>query len=110
MESAREWSWKMANTSTANVGSVVYGPHEEKIGTITDIISNEKTMQPMWYEVKVGRLGGRHLLPVQKAAVDRERLVVPYDKTQVKTAPHALGVTPSTSEKARLYEHYELRS
>ena len=99
----------MAYVSMVNVGDVLYGPGEEKIGKITDVISEESTLQPQWYEVKVGSLGGRHLVPVGQVAVVGDHWVVPYGKERVKMAPTASGVIPMDSERELLYDHYQWR-
>jgi PRC-barrel domain len=99
----------MAYVSMVNVGDVLYGPGDEKIGKITDVISEESTLQPQWYEVKLGTLGGRHLVPVGQVAAVGDRLVVPYGKELVKTAPAASGVIPLDSERELLYDHYQWR-
>jgi hypothetical protein len=99
----------MAYVSMVNAGDVLYGPGEEKIGKITDVIAEESTLQPLWCEVKVGALGGRHLVPVGQVAVVGDHLVVPYGKDRVKTAPTASGVIPLDSERDLLYDHYQWR-
>jgi hypothetical protein len=99
----------MANVATVNVGDVLYGPGEEKVGKVTDVVSDESTLEPLWYEVKVGTLGGRHLIPVGQVEVSGDRLVVPYGKERVKTAPTASGVIPLDSERELLYDHYQWR-
>ena len=100
----------MANVSMVNVGDVLYGPGEEKIGKVTDVISEESTLEPMWFEVKVGTLGGgRHLVPVGQVKLTSDHLVVPYGKDRVKSAPAASGVTPLESERELLYDHYQWR-
>ena len=99
----------MAYVSTVNVGDVLYGPSDEKVGKVTDVISDEGTLEPMWYEVKVGTLGGRHLIPVGQVEDAGDRWVVPYGKERVKTAPTASGVIPLDSERELLYDHYQWR-
>jgi hypothetical protein len=97
----------MAHVSTISVGDVLCGPEQEKIGSITDVIYDPNTLQPMWYEVKVGTFGGKHLVPVGQVALDSDRPAVPYGKDRVKTAPETTGAMPLDEERVSLYEHYQ---
>jgi len=99
----------MANAATMSVGGVLHGRDHEKIGTITDVISDATTMEPAWYEVKIGMLGGRHLVPVSPVRMEGDQFVVPFTKDQVKRAPSVSGPIPFDNERIELCRHYQLQ-
>lgn len=99
----------MAHVETMSVGTVLHGPDHEKIGTITDIISDATTLEPAWYEVKLGMLGGRHLVPVAPIKMAGDEMVAPFTRDQVKHAPSVSGPIPFEDERIELCEHYDLR-
>jgi hypothetical protein len=47
----------------ACVGENLYDVEGQKIGKITDVIFNDRTLQPDWFVVKQGMLMGKHLVP-----------------------------------------------
>jgi uncharacterized protein (TIGR02271 family) len=91
-------------------GGTVVGRDGEKIGSIDEIYLDQQTRQPEWLAVKTGMFGTKlTFVPLADAEATGEGLRVPYDKAQVKDAPH---VEPdgelSQAEEARLYRHYGL--
>ncbi len=80
-----------------------------KIGAIETIYTDTDTGRPEWFAVKTGLFGRRlSFVPMSRAYFDSEdHVVVPYDKGEVKDAPH---VDPdgelSHDEEAQLYDYY----
>lgn len=79
------------------------------LGRITDVISNPIDLKPEWLVVKVGRLGGEHLVPFQTVESSEGHVSATVTKDQVKTAPKV----PNHNELDRgtrdaLYRHYGL--
>jgi uncharacterized protein (TIGR02271 family) len=92
-------------------GEKLHGAGGEKLGTIEDIYLDEETEQPEWFAVKTGLFGTRvSFVPVAEASQAEGHVVVPYDKDQVKGAPHAEpDGALSQQEEAALYRHYGLQ-
>jgi hypothetical protein len=100
----------MIASSSVETGAILYDKGGSKVGTVTDIVLNEATLQPEWYEVKVGLVARHHLLPARSLATDADgRCTVPFDKDTVKSAPHA-ATPPDGPEREALLEHYGLPS
>jgi hypothetical protein len=98
----------MISSSTVETGAILYDRGGSKVGTVTDVVLNEATLQPEWYEVKVGRVARHHLLPARSLETDADgRCTVPFDKDTVKSAPHAAS-PPDGPERKALLEHYGL--
>jgi hypothetical protein len=58
-----------------------------KIGTVTDVIFDDRGAAARWAVVKTGVLSGEHLMPLGETYVDEDgRLVVSFGKTTVKHA------------------------
>jgi hypothetical protein len=48
-------------------------------------------------------------LPLDRAAINEERIRVPFDKTTIKNAPrYQSGVTLAPEEEDELYRHYNI--
>jgi len=79
-----------------------------KIGKVTDVYLDDQTSKPEWAAVKTGMFGGHvSLVPLANAEFDGEALKVPYDKDQVKNAPHqdpAQELSPK--QEAEIFDHY----
>jgi len=74
------------NTMT---GAQVVGPDGDKLGKVADVYLDNQTSKPEWAAVKSGMFGGHvSLVPLAQAEFDGESLRVPYDKEQIKNAPH----------------------
>jgi sporulation protein YlmC with PRC-barrel domain len=99
-------------SSTINLDNVrgveVTGAEGVKLGKVDNIYIDNDTNQPEWIAVKSG-LFGTHvsLVPISKAQFDGAVLSVPFDKEQLKSAPHHHPNTDLTplAEKY-LYNHY----
>jgi uncharacterized protein (TIGR02271 family) len=84
----------------------------DKIGTLAEIYMDSESGEPEWATVTTGMFGTRQsFVPLSQADHKGGRVVVPYDKDQVKDAP---SVDPdgelSTEEESALYEHYGVRT
>jgi uncharacterized protein (TIGR02271 family) len=89
-------------------GASVEGSDGSKIGKVTDVYFDDQTSKPEWAAVKTGMFGGHvSLVPLANAQFDGEALKVPYNKDQVKNAPHqdpAQELSPQ--QEAEIFDHY----
>jgi hypothetical protein len=99
----------MAEMATAHVGEHLYGPSGNRIGKITDVMFDDRTLQPEWYVVRVGILKGNRLVPVGSVGVSDLGAAVPYDKERIRSAPQLEGPTPTETEREALSAHYGSR-
>ena len=78
------------------------------LGKVEEVYLDQATGRPEWAEVKTGLFGSKtSLVPLATAQADHGALRVPFEKDQVKAAPHHdPGHTLSQEEEARLFEHY----
>ena len=51
--------------STDLSGRDVLDRSGEKVGTVTDVIAEPTTLDPEWVVVRMGRLAGEHLVPIE---------------------------------------------
>jgi hypothetical protein len=86
-------------------GSHLVDKTGSKVGTIIDVIVDPTTLQPEWYDVKIGMLGGHHVVPAGTVTVEDEHGVVPFDKDVIKSAPPS-SMPPLEDEKRSLMDHY----
>ena len=69
-----------------------------KVGTVTDVLSDEQST-PKWAVVKTGVLGGERFVPLERSYLDTDgRLVVPLTKSDIKRAPRVRGDHVMTNE------------
>ena len=99
-------------SSTINPDTVsgveVTGANGVKLGKVDNLYIDNDTNQPEWVAVKSG-LFGTHvsLVPISKAQFDGTVLSVPFDKEQLKSAPHHHPNTDlSPLAEKYLYNHY----
>jgi hypothetical protein len=58
------------------------------VGTVTDVVYDNREMEPRWAVVKTGLIGGERYVPLKDSYVaDDGRLVVPYYRASIKRAP-----------------------
>jgi hypothetical protein len=70
-------------------GASVRGNDGSPFGKIEAIYCDSRTRKPEWAAVKRGLFGGHvSLVPLAQSGWDREALTVPFDKAQLKSAPH----------------------
>ena len=93
-------------------GMDVYEQDGTKIGSIDEIYLDAQSGEPEWLAVKTGLFGLKQsFVPVQRAEVSPDRVVVPFGKEQVKDAPRIDPdgrLTPQQEDE--LYQHYGLTS
>ena len=95
--------------STDLAGRAVLDRSGESVGTITDVIAEPTTREPEWAVVKMGRLAGEHLVPIEAIDLTGDDVVVRFAKGDVKAAPKVKEHTsPSKHEKDNLLRHYGL--
>lgn len=77
----------------------------QPVGKVTDVLFDDFEFTPRWAVVKTGLFGGEHFVPLQNSYVDEQgRLVVPFEKSDIKRAPkppsdHVL--TPEVAKELR---------
>lgn len=88
-------------------GHAVVDNHHQTVGTVTDVLFDEREIGPVWAIVRTGVLGGEHYVPLADSYVDHDgRLVVPHAKYSIKHAPCARRdhvVTREVALKVRDY-------
>ena len=93
---------------TRGRGREVVDGEGEKIGTLEEIYLDSETSSPEWATVKTGLFGSKQsFVLLIDSELARGKVVVPYDKAQVKDAP---AIDPdgelSDQEEQQLYSHY----
>jgi uncharacterized protein (TIGR02271 family) len=91
-------------------GRTMVDPAGDKLGTIDAIYLDDETGQPEWATVTSGLFTAKAaFVPLAQAQDLGDSIQVPYDKTQVKSAPSmdADGQL-SQDDEAELYRHYGL--
>jgi hypothetical protein len=81
----------MTETALANVGDDLFDPGGHKIGRITDVILDDRVVQPEWYVVRLGVLKGNHIVPAGSVGPSDIGLVVPYDRPWFSPLPGSWG-------------------
>jgi uncharacterized protein (TIGR02271 family) len=91
-------------------GGTLIAQDGDKIGSIDEVYVDRDTGEPEWLAVKTGLFGGKlTFVPIAEADSTGENVRVPYDKAQVKDAPHVdADGELSEAEEAELYRHYGL--
>ncbi|MFI7601973.1 DUF2382 domain-containing protein [Actinoplanes sp. NPDC049681] len=93
-------------------GMDVYESDGGKIGSTDEVYLDAETGEPEWLAVKTGLFGTKQsFIPLQRAEVGGDRIVVPFDKAKVKDAPR---IDPdgrlSPEEEDELYRYYGFSS
>src|SRR5919199_6304880 len=91
-------------------GAPVIGGDGQKLGNVDGVYYDNATDRPEWVAVRSGLFGTRvTLVPLSRADVTGDELHVPFDKAQLKDAPHHdPGRELSSSAEADLYRYYGL--
>jgi hypothetical protein len=93
-------------STSALAGRIVVDAHYSKVGTVTDILVDDRAARH-WAVVKTGALSGEHLMPLDEVCVDTDgRLVVRLNKTAVKHAPRVGAHHALTAEQRRELRAY----
>jgi uncharacterized protein (TIGR02271 family) len=90
----------------------VYETDGTKIGSAADVYLDAQTGEPEWVAVKTGLFGTKQsFVPLDRATLEGDRIVVAFSKDQVKDAPR---IEPdgqlSPAEEDELYTYYGLAS
>jgi uncharacterized protein (TIGR02271 family) len=96
--------------ATSFIGSDLYDRDGDKVGSITEIYEDTQTRKPEWAAINTGFFGSKvAIVPLAEATTEGEQLRVPFQKSQIKDAPHVDGDGQiSQQEEAALYSHYGL--
>ena len=91
-------------------GQTLVANDGEKIGTIEDVYVDNATEQPEWALVNTGLFGSKQtFVPLTSASSEEGRVVVPFNKAQVKDAPAVdADGDLDEAEESRLAQHYGL--
>ena len=88
----------------------VVDEHHVHVGTVTDVIFDDRDFRPRWATVKLGFMRGEHLAPLDGSYLSEDgRLVLPFDREVVRhapKAPHDHVLTPEVTREVE--EHYAL--
>jgi uncharacterized protein (TIGR02271 family) len=89
-------------------GAAVVGRDWEKLGSVNAVYLDTESGRPEWVAVVSGLFGTRiSLVPLAQAEFVGADLRLPYDREQLKTAPHHdPGRELSPSDEAELFRHY----
>lgn len=89
-------------------GTTVIGGDGEKLGNVDGVYYDNATDRPDWIAVRSGLFGTRvTLVPMSRADHAGDELRVPYDKVQLRNAPHHdPGNELSPAEEADLCRYY----
>ncbi len=93
-------------------GKDVYEADGSKIGSTGQVYLDNRTGAPEWVSVKTGLFGTKEtFVPLNKASLSEDRIVVPFDKDTVKNAPRIdADGDLSPAEEDELYRYYGLSS
>ena len=89
-------------------GTTVIGGDGEKLGNVDAVYYDNATDKAEWVAVRSGLFGTRlTLVPLRRADFAGDELRVPFDKVQLKNAPHHdPGRDLSSSDEVDLYRYY----
>lgn len=89
-------------------GSTVHDTDGAKIGKVSGVYTDEQTGKAEWVAVQTGLFGSKEaLIPIAAGTMGEDGLVVPFDKTKVKNAPHTDPDTElTTQQEAELFRYY----
>jgi hypothetical protein len=89
-------------------GAPVIGVDGQKLGSVDAVYFDNASDRPQWVAVRGGLFGTRvALVPLRRANYTDEVLRVPFDKVQLRHAPHHdTGRDLSAAHEADLYRYY----
>ena len=89
-------------------GTTVVGGDGEKLGDVDAVYYDNATDRAEWVAVRSGLFGTRvTLVPLHRADYTGDELRVPFDKAQLRNAPHHdPGNELSSTDEADLYRYY----
>ena len=83
-------------------GCDIIDPNGEKVGKLSDVVFDDRTMTPTWAVVQYGLPRRTTLLPIAKVYATDNGLASTVDRSAVHQAPKVKLPAPSTTE----CEHY----
>jgi sporulation protein YlmC with PRC-barrel domain len=98
--------------TTTYSGQDVIDEEGNKLGTVTDVVSDSSTLEPQWLVVDVGVIKGDRYVPVSGSyRSTKGHIVVPYTREMVKHAPKAhRDHVPTVESERELREFYGINS
>ena len=98
-----------AQSPDSYLGRDVVDPQGDKIGSVGQVYVNDQSGQPDWITVKAGLFGNKEkFAPLEGSRFDGDNLVLPFDKSVVKDAPHVVDAAHlDVDESAELYTYYQ---
>lgn len=89
-------------------GAAVIGVDGQKLGSVDAVYFDNASDRPQWVAVRGGLFGTRvALVPLRRADYTEEALRVPFDRVQLRHAPHHdTGRDLSAADEADLYRYY----
>ena len=89
-------------------GATVISVDGQKLGSVDAVYFDNASDRPQWVAVRGGLFGTRvALVPLRRADYADEALRVPFDKVQLRHAPHHdTGRDLSAEDEANLYRYY----
>ena len=96
------------NSPDAYLGRNAVDPGGNKIGSIGQVYLNDQTGQPDWITVNTGLFGTKeNFVPLAGSTINGDDLVLPFDKSVVKDAPHIADADHlDADEQDQLYAYY----
>jgi uncharacterized protein (TIGR02271 family) len=93
-------------------GMDVYEADGSKIGSTGQVYLDNRTGDPEWVSVKTGLFGTKEsFVPLQRASITQDHIVVPFGKDQIKNAPQIdADGDLSPAEEEQLYRYYGMSS
>lgn len=91
-----------------DAGGAVVTADGHTVGRVGDVYLDNRTEEPSWVSVRVGRLGtGEVFVPLAGATTSDGELHVPFASATVLSAPHVQPrAVLSPADERMLYEHF----
>lgn len=98
---------------TAMVGCAAYTDQGQRVGGVDYVLVDDTTGRPEWVRIidRASGLGGV-FVPLRQAALEDQRLVLPYAVSLIERAPCAAldcDSVLSVAEEQKLFAHYGIR-
>lgn len=89
----------------------VYDIDGNKVGQVGQLYMSDETNQPAWVTVDTGLFGtSQSFVPLKDAAIQGDRIQVPYEKSYIKKAPRIDNEgTLHQSDEEELYRYYRIK-
>ena len=104
MNEARQRRNRMATREIGMTGCAVIDREAHRVGTVSDVVYDDRTLEMRWAVVEYGLIHHRTLVPASKLYKSPDGSVVTtLDKHVITHAPRLHGDIPSTSECQQYY-------